>query len=106
MRIAAYIMLGLSIGGLLTIIIDGFAPGTNFFHLLALGISLLMMGLAVALWWGARKGPWIRSLLIVLMVLVVAVWGFVGYRCYRISVMPAENDQAAGDALNNSGLYQ
>ena len=43
-----------------------------------------------------------RSSLIVLTVLVVALWGFVGYRCYRISVMPAENDQDAGNALNTA----
>jgi hypothetical protein len=105
MRAFAILLLVLVGAGLLAVSIDGFAPGSNPFHLLALIISILLAGLAGLLWWqSARKGL-VRNILVFFACILFILWAIIGYRCYRMSVSPAEDDKQAGNALDNSGMY-
>lgn len=106
MRIFAISLLVLAVAGMLVLVLDGFAPGSNLFHLFALVLSGLMVisgGLLLKI--PPQWRVW-RAVLVAVSCLVLVLWAVVGYRCYRISLMPAENEQTAGDALDRSGLYQ
>lgn len=106
MRIFAVSLPLLSILGMLLLVLDGFRPGSNLLHLIALLLSCLLALSGGFLLKLSRERRVARAVLLSVSCLLLILWAGVGYRCYRISRMPAENEETAGDALDRSGLYR